>query len=193
MKTLYIYLNYWRGIIIWIIIKCLPNKNTIFEDINRWSGQLLKECNNEKHLYNMIYLLVFFREFRNLIISKIRQYSFSASIIAQILFKPIDSLIIGSCEIGGGLFIEHGFLTIISANRIGEHCWINQQVTIGNGANGIDRPTIGNNVMIRAGAIIIGDVHIGDNAVIAAGAVVVKDVPQNAVVGGVPAKIIKYR
>ena len=54
-------------------------------------------------------------------------------------------------------------------------------------------PTIGNNVIIGAGAKIMGDVKIGNNVTIGANAVVTHDVPDNCVVGGVPAKIIKYK
>lgn len=54
------------------------------------------------------------------------------------------------------------------------------------------KPTIGNNVTIYAGAVVVGGVSVGDNVVIGANAVVVKDVPSNVVVVGVPAKIIKY-
>lgn len=56
-----------------------------------------------------------------------------------------------------------------------------------------ERPWIGRNVDFGANVTCIGSITIGDNAVIAAGAVVVKDVPANAIVGGNPAKILKYR
>ena len=55
------------------------------------------------------------------------------------------------------------------------------------------KPTIGNNVELHAGAIIIGGVTIGDNAIIGAGAVVVKDVPENTVAVGNPAKILERK
>lgn len=89
----------------------------------------------------------------------------------------------------GGLIIQHGFSTIINAKKIGENCHIYQQVTIG--FNGTEQPVIGNNVRICCGAKVIGGVNIGNNVVIGANAVVVKDVPDNVVVAGVPAKIIK--
>ena len=76
-----------------------------------------------------------------------------------------------------------------NAKKIGENCHIYQQVTIG--FNGTEQPVIGNNVRICCGAKVIGGVNIGNNVVIGANAVVVKDVPDNVVVAGVPAKIIK--
>lgn len=95
-------------------------------------------------------------------------------------------------DIGEGLFIQHGFSTIISAKKIGKNCWINQQVTIGF-TNKTDSPVIGDNVTIYAGAILIGNITIGDNAVIGAGAIVVDDVPANCVVCSPKAKIVKRR
>ena len=89
-------------------------------------------------------------------------------------------------------FIEHGFSTVIACKQIGDNCWINQQVTIGY-SDDVHSPYIGNNVEIKAGAKVIGDVHIGDDVVIGANAVVVKDVPPHSIVVGVPAKIIKRR
>lgn len=66
---------------------------------------------------------------------------------------------------------------------------IAEEVTIGRGNSGF--PTIGNQVQIYAGAVIIGNIHVGDNAIIGANAVVTKDVAEKTVVGGVPAKFIR--
>lgn len=69
-----------------------------------------------------------------------------------------------------------------------------QQVTIGSSRGGTHPgfPTIGNNVFIACGAKIIGNVKIGNNVIIGANAVVTKDIPDNAIVGGVPAKILNF-
>ena len=75
--------------------------------------------------------------------------------------------------------------------KIGANCHINQNVTIG-GKSDLERlPVIGDNVILGAGSIILGDISIGNNAIVGAGAVVVKDVPDNAIVAGVPAVEIK--
>jgi serine O-acetyltransferase len=102
----------------------------------------------------------------------------------------MDTLYIHTSTIGAGLFIQHGFSTIISAESIGQNCWINQQVTIGY-SNVTDRPTIGDNVRITAGAKVFGNITIGNNSIIGANAVVFKDVPPNCTVVGVPAHIVK--
>ncbi len=94
-----------------------------------------------------------------------------------------------SSTFGPGLFIQHGFSTIIMAD-MGENCWINQQVTIGY-RDKTSRPKIGDNVRITAGAKVIGGVTIGNNVTVGANAVVVKNVPDNCVVVGVPAYIVK--
>ena len=93
-------------------------------------------------------------------------------------------------DIGGGLFIQHGFSTYIAAESIGENCWINQQVTVGYRDN-TRPPIIGNNVTITCGAKVLGPITIGDNVTIGANAVVVKDLPSDSVWGGVPAKRIR--
>jgi len=102
----------------------------------------------------------------------------------------MSTLFIMTENIGAGLFIQHGFATIIAAKSIGKDCWINQQVTIGY-SNATDSPTLGDNVVINAGAKIIGKVHMGNCSKAGANAVIVKDVPENCTVVGVPAYIIK--
>ena len=94
-------------------------------------------------------------------------------------------------KFGGGLYIQHGFGIVVSARSVGENCWINQMVTIGYRSNGC--PTIGNNVRIGAGAIIIGDVKIGNNVSIGAGAIVLDDLPDNCTVASPKATIIKWK
>lgn len=95
--------------------------------------------------------------------------------------------------IGPGFRIAHivGGGIIVNCRSIGRNCSVNAGVIIGNNG-GQDRiATIGNNVSISIGAKIIGNVIIGNNVIVAPNSVVVKDVPDNCVVSGIPAKIIK--
>lgn len=97
-----------------------------------------------------------------------------------------------SMHIGDGFHIIHTGGIIINENTIlGENVKIRQNTTIGN--NGItDKcPIIGNNVEIGAHVCIIGDINIGNNVIIGAGSIVVKDVPDDVIVAGNPAKVIK--
>lgn len=130
------------------------------------------------------------KEFRNLFIYRNRHRKVYRYWIA-FWYRPMDTLFIETPEIGGGLFIQHGFATMIAAKSIGENCWINQQVTIGHTGKGC--PVIGDNVMITCGAKVLGDITVGDGAVIGANAVVVKDVEPGAVMGGVPAQVIRKK
>jgi serine O-acetyltransferase len=117
--------------------------------------------------------------------------------IASLLNFLIFSIEIGlQCEIGGGLYIPHPVGTVIGATKIGQNATILQGVTLG--AKEIDisyrpenRPTIGDNVTIGAGAKVLGGIVIGDNVTIGANAVVTKSLPDNVVAAGVPAKIIR--
>lgn len=92
-------------------------------------------------------------------------------------------------KLGGGLIIQHGFATIISAESIGRNCKIYQQVTIGYNHRQ-KAPVLGDNVEVCCGAKIIGGVHVGNNVLVGANAVVVKDVPDNSIVAGIPAEVI---
>lgn len=96
-------------------------------------------------------------------------------------------------KIAGGLqFFHYSCIIIAQSVVIGKNASIHQGVTIGRVFFGkyAGVPTIGDNVVIFAGAKILGTVYIGDNAVIGANAVVTKDVPANSVVVGAPAKVI---
>lgn len=178
-----ILINIYRVLPCYLLSKIVKNRQLIWMDVYRWSE--LQKINGN-NLMRLGFLLTLQKEFRNLFY---RRLGSASKIIFRILFKPLDSLYINTSKIGGGLYIQHGFSTIIAAKSIGENCYINQQVTIG--FEGDKNPIIGNNVRVCAGAKVIGGVSIGDNSIIAAGAVVVKDIPPNEVWGGVPAKFIK--
>ena len=89
----------------------------MFHDLKNWCTYYKLE--ERKKLYAFNSLLVSYKEFRNLIIARIRKESTIKSFIARFLFKPLEFLIFWTDKIGGGLFIEHGFSTIISAKEIG--------------------------------------------------------------------------
>ncbi len=156
-------------------------------DIERWK-KILNINKQDKHAVAI--LCWKYPEFRNLLLYRHKKglwkYWF------KIWYKPMDTLYIYANKIGGGLFIQHGFATIISANIIGKNCWINQQVTIGY-TNKDQPPIIGDNVTITCGAKVLGNINIGNNVVIGANAVVIRDVEEGAIVGGVPAHVLKSK
>ena len=96
--------------------------------------------------------------------------------------------------IGKGLFIDHGNGVIIGETAIiGDNVTLYQGVTLGGTGKeqGKRHPTIGNNVMISAGAKVLGSFTVGENSKIGAGSVVLSEVPPNCTVVGVPGRVVK--
>jgi serine O-acetyltransferase len=96
-------------------------------------------------------------------------------------------------KIGEGLFIDHGMGVVIGeTTEIGNDVTIYQGVTLGGTGKekGKRHPTIGHNVVISAGAKVLGSIKIGDNVKIGAGSVVLRDVPPGCTVVGVPGRIV---
>lgn len=119
------------------------------------------------------------------------------------LFSLLNFVIFGveiavRCPIGPGLFIPHSQGIVIGAARIGCNATIYQGVTLG--AKELDfaystssRPTVGNNVLIGAGAKILGGIEIGDDVTIGANAVVLDSMPDGVLAAGMPARIVRSR
>ena len=97
-------------------------------------------------------------------------------------------------KVGKGFFIDHATGVVIGeTSEIGENVSVFQGVTLGgvSTSKGKRHPTIGNNVIIGAHAVVLGDIIIGDGVKIGAGSVVTKNVPPNCTVVGIPGKIVK--
>lgn len=99
-------------------------------------------------------------------------------------------------KIGRALFIDHGMGVVIGETaEIGDNCTLYHGVTLGGTTWQREKrhPTLGSNVVVGAGAKILGPIRIGDNARIGSNSVVVKDVPANATVVGIPGRVIQER
>ena len=99
-----------------------------------------------------------------------------------------------AAKIGKGLVIDHGMGVVIGeTTEIGDNCTLYQGVTLGGTGKDVGKrhPTLGNNVMVGAGAKVLGPFTIGDNTKIAAGAVVLEEMPDNCTAVGIPAKIVR--
>ena len=97
-------------------------------------------------------------------------------------------------KIGRGVFIDHGMGVVIGeTSEIGNRCLLYQGVTLGGTGkeSGKRHPTLEENVVIGAGAKVLGDIHVGTNTRIGAGSVVVKDVEANSTVVGVPGRVVQ--
>ena len=123
-----------------------------------------------------------------------KEMFFAARAVSQAARNATGIEIHPAAQIGKGLFIDHGCAVVIGETTIiGENCTIYQGVTLGGTGKDVGKrhPTLGNNVMIGAGAKVLGPINIGDNSKIAAGAVVLKDIPENSTAVGVPARVVR--
>ena len=185
--------NFPRTLPVYLCIKCSKQRQLIEADVARWNEV---EGINFGLFKSINWYLTYRKEFRNLIQHRFKHPSGTITsylhfAIARVLWKPMESLYIYTKDIGGGLYIQHGFATIISAKKIGKNCRIYQQVTVG--YKGEFAPVLEDNVSVTCGAKVLGGLTMHVNSLAAAGAVVVKDVPENAIVAGVPAKVIAYK
>jgi serine O-acetyltransferase len=179
-------------ILILNFIRCFPhlviflfhkNRKLIEADITRWL-----EIKSLKYgqTIGFIYLLSFFREFRNVYYHRIGK----SHHILNLFCPKLSTLYIKTRDIGAGLYISHGFSTGISAKSIGKNCYIGHQVSIGY-YQGF--PTIMDNVTIYAGAVVIGNITIGNNSIIGVNTTVFRNVPDNCTVIPDSSRIIKWK
>ena len=141
--------------------------------------------NMEVFLYPSFKVMLHYRVAHKLYV---KGHYFWARFISQRGVRKTGIEIHPGARIGKGLFIDHGNGVII-----GDNVTLYQGVTLGGTGKeqGKRHPTIGNNVMISAGAKVLGSFTIGDNSKIGAGSVVLEEVPPNSTVVGVPGRVVK--
>lgn len=124
----------------------------------------------------------------------LKGHYFWARYISQKAARKTGIEIHPGAQIGKGFFIDHGNGVIIGETTIiGDNVTLYQGVTLGGTGKeqGKRHPTIGNNVMISAGAKVLGSFKVGDNTKIGAGSVVLEEVPPNSTVVGVPGRVVR--
>jgi len=123
-----------------------------------------------------------------------KKHYFLARLISQIAAHRTGIEIHPGAEIGKGLFIDHGSGVIIGETTIiGDNVTLYQGVTLGGTGkeHGKRHPTLKDNVMVSAGAKILGSFTIGENSKIGAGSVVLHEIPDNCTVVGVPGRVVR--
>jgi serine O-acetyltransferase len=150
-----------------------------------------RSCLEVFFLYSGFHALLFYRVSHRLHKWKLK---FLARLVSQIgrFFTGVE--IHPAAKIGRGLFIDHGMGVVIGeTTEIGDYVTIYQGVTLGGTGKetGKRHPTIGNNVLIGAGAKVLGPFTVGDYARIAANAVVLDEVPPHSTVVGVPGRVVR--
>lgn len=121
-------------------------------------------------------------------------HPFLARVVSQTARHLTGIEIHPGATIGKGLLIDHGMGVVIGETaEIGDNCTIYQGVTLGGTGKDVGKrhPTLGDNVMVGAGAKILGPVHIGSGSKVAANAVVLHEVPENSTAVGIPAKVVR--
>lgn len=124
----------------------------------------------------------------------LKKHYFLARWISQRTAHKTGIEIHPGATIGKGLFIDHGHGVIIGETAVvGDNVTLYQGVTLGGTGKekGKRHPTIGDNVMISAGAKVLGSFTVGENSKIGAGSVVVNEVPPNCTVVGIPGRVVK--
>jgi serine O-acetyltransferase len=189
--------KYWRLFLIMIVsIRFIPHiivllnhrdSDILRYELNKWI-EILRVKN--KGVKGFVFLLNSLPEYRYIFYYRLGITGKWLNILAgksKMIF--VDTL---PKDMGKGLIFQHGFSTIVNAKSIGDDCQIWHSVTIGLSESGTNKkPTIGNNVKVCTGAIVVGDIVINDNVTIGAGAVVTKSVPKSCIVVGNPAYIIR--
>lgn len=176
-------------------------KDYLQADLNRYGHRKLKLlgwfCGDESYVVKRLLKRLRWLEYYTN--KKKRLWDYPLYFICFLLYRRLrlkTGIHLEVNTIGKGLYIPHyGGGIYANCEKLGDFCIISSGVVLGIKGSGRKkgRPIIGNNVEICVGAKVIGNVHVGNNVIIAPNSVVITDIPDNAIVSGVPAKIIKIK
>jgi len=168
---------------LWCGVTRSESADAVAEDVDFWVQCINDETLLELDRYSRFaYLSGALTEFRTLVHYRLRSAPLALRVLLRALYRPAATLTLEADRIGPALFIQHGVGTIVTAESIGSHCWINQQVTIGHTVKG--RPTLGDGVRVGAGAVVIGPITLHDGSTVGANATVIHDVGPGVTVVG---------
>ena len=142
-------------------------------------------------LYSGVHALLAYRVSHRLYLS---EHYFSARLVSQLarFFTGVE--IHPGATIGKGLVIDHGSGVVIGETaEIGDNCTLYQGVTLGGTGKDVGKrhPTLGDGVLVGAGAKVLGPFTVSDGSKVAANAVVLKEIPENSTAVGIPARVVK--
>lgn len=186
IRVCFLGLLYFPHILFYLI---LSQKKIIENDIQSMKFHMSSYDN--RYIVLLIKYLAVYPFFRTLFYHRIGKFS---KLIQWYLPGERTLQITSNTVIGGGVYMAHPFSTVINAKNIGDNFSCRNCTTIGNKFDGRNdlRPIIGNNVVLGANVCIIGNITIGNNVIVGAGTVITKNIPDNCIVVGNPARIIKY-
>ncbi|MGV0773084.1 serine acetyltransferase [Mycobacterium syngnathidarum] len=159
----------------WFSVRRTGAAQTVAQDVDWWAHCI---DNPDISALDQYSRFAFFcgtmPEFRTLVHLRLQSAPLLLRAILRAFYRRSQTLLFEVGEVGPALFIQHGVGTLIGAESIGSHCWINQNVTVGSTAKG--RPRLGDRVRIGAGAVVLGPITVHDDATVGANATVMRDV-----------------
>ncbi len=188
-------INFPRLVWCWILYIRSDNKNVILEDLS----QIDQYHSFDRNLFitDVLWGLLVDVPFRSVFFFRVSNQRHLTRWAKKFIYTLPQIEIYGKPNsIGAGLHIYHNMGVVISAHSVGKYCQVRHGVTIGENRSrhypsGRTIPVLGDYVDIGVNAVIIGGITVGSNVTIGAGAVVVDDVPDYCTVAGVPARITK--